>query len=624
MRTQTLRFLFLIALVFSLLTSSIIAHATGILYVKPDGTGDCSDWVNACTLQAALNNAVKGDEIWVLAGMYKPTTGTSRDATFQLKDGVAVYGGFVGTETARDQRDPTTNVTKLSGNIGTDGDGDNSYHVVTGATGATLDGFTIVAGNASNLSSGGGMYNYNSSPTLNNVIFGGNSAAFTGGAMSNVSSNPVLTNVTFRNNLAPLGGGIVNNDSSPTLMNVTFYHNIGSSGAGGMYNVNSVPVLTNVTFRDNWTAGYGGGMYNYNSGDPELTNVTFIGNSAELGGAMYNLWSSNPLLTNVSFSDNSANQGSAMYNEDSSDPQIRNTIFWGNTATITDGMQIYNENSTPTVSDSVVQDGYAGGTNIITTDPKLGSLGNYGGSTLTVPLLAGSSAINMGNDATCATADQRGVPRPQGTHCDIGAYEYDSPFVIAIDDSFTVLEDASLVVASPGVLSNDLSLSNLTVMLDITPTNGTLSFNIDGSFQYTPTSNFNGVDGFTYVASDGVLTDTAVVTTTVIAVNDAPIAVEDRYTTTAGITFTALAPGVLGNDTDIEGDSLIAVLDAPAMIGSLILNSNGSFVYTPRVGYIGADSFTYHANDGSAGSNQTTVQVMVIKPTLVYLPIVSR
>ncbi len=63
-------------------------------------------------------------------------------------------------------------------------------------------------------------------------------------------------------------------------------------------------------------------------------------------------------------------------------------------------------------------------TNIITADPLLGALGNYGGFTQTIPLLAGSSAIDTGNDAVCPATDQRGVTRPQGAHCDIGAYEY--------------------------------------------------------------------------------------------------------------------------------------------------------------------------------------------------------
>jgi hypothetical protein len=85
--------------------------------------------------------------------------GIDRTATFQLKEGVAVFGGFAGTETARDQRDPAANVTILSGDLNGDDDNsnviyneptraDNSYHVVTGADNATLDGFTITAGNA--------------------------------------------------------------------------------------------------------------------------------------------------------------------------------------------------------------------------------------------------------------------------------------------------------------------------------------------------------------------------------------------------------------------------------------------------------------------------------------------
>jgi hypothetical protein len=105
-------------------------------------------------------------------------------------------------------------------------------------------------------------------------------------------------------------------------------------------------------------------------------------------------------------------------------PQIRNTIFWGNTAP--SGAQIYNNSGTPRVNDSIVNGGchaQSTCTNIITTDPRLGILSNYGGFTQTIPLLANSSAINTGNDAVCPATDQRGVARPQGVHCDIGAFE---------------------------------------------------------------------------------------------------------------------------------------------------------------------------------------------------------
>jgi predicted outer membrane repeat protein len=423
MKIKNLRFLLLIALVFSLLTPSTFVHAAGVLYAKSvaSGTGDCLSWANACTLQTALTGAASGNEIWATAGTYKPTTlGTDRSATFQLKNGVAVYGGFAGEETERTQQDPVTNLTILSGDIDNNdsqtpiitdlttvtGNTTNSYHVVIGATGAILDGFTITAGNAN--------FNDNLNPDGNG-----------GGMLNDSGSNPTLTNLIFRgNSTSYYGGGMLNwNSSSPILTNVTFNGNSAGSDGGGMFNWNSSsPALTNVTFNGN-SALVGGGMYNYISSNSTLSNVTFYGNTATYlgGGGMYNDGSS-PTLTNVTFSNNSATTfGGGMYNGAGSNPQIRNTIFWGNTA-LSGGAQISDVSSTPIVNDSVVQGGYAG-TNIITTDPLLGTLGDYGGFTQTIPLLAGSSAIDTGNDDVCPNTDQRGVTRPQGAHCDIGAYE---------------------------------------------------------------------------------------------------------------------------------------------------------------------------------------------------------
>ena len=391
-----------------------IRTTVGIRYAKPavSGTEDCSSWANTCTLQTALAGAVSGDEIWVAAGTHKPTTGADREATFQLKEGVAIYGGFFGTETARDQRDFVANATILSGDLAENDAGfinntENVYHVVTGATGATLDGFIITAGNANSGSNGpnacgAGMYNASSSPMLANVIFTGNTANYSGAGMQNW------------------------NESNPTLMNVSFSGNSSGKG-GGMNNENmSNPTLINVTFSGN-SAIYGGGMNNENTSNPTLINVTFSGNSAYAGGGMANFDSSNPVLTNVTFSGNSvsnlAEGGGGMYNWNS-DPQIRNTIIWGNTSEDEWVPQIFNLfDSMPVVNDSVVQGGYIGGTNIITSDPLLGILENYGGFTKTVPLLTGSSAIDRGNDTVCPAADQRGIARPQGSHCDIGAYE---------------------------------------------------------------------------------------------------------------------------------------------------------------------------------------------------------
>ena len=103
-----------------------------ILYVKPGANGTCASWEDACELQAALSNAVDGDEIWVAAGTYKPTADSNREATFQLKSGVAIYGGFPAAGGEWYQRNWVANLTKLSGDIGVSGiSSDNSKHVVT-------------------------------------------------------------------------------------------------------------------------------------------------------------------------------------------------------------------------------------------------------------------------------------------------------------------------------------------------------------------------------------------------------------------------------------------------------------------------------------------------------------
>ena len=351
------------------------------LHVKPDGTGDCTGWTNACTLQTALSGADSGQEIWVATGTYKPTDVTDRNATFQLKDGVAVYGGFPNTGTPTlDDRNPATNLTILSGDISTVGTAtDNSYHVVTGASNATLDGFTITGGYANGSATnsyGGGIYNNSiSNATFSNLEISGNYASGTGGGVDNHLSTVTFTNVTVANNSTPSG----------------------SYGGGGMFNWNSNSIVTNATFVGN-TSSYGGGMHNDWS-SPTLTNVTFAGNTA-------------------------SSSGSGIFNQNSSNATIRNAIVWGNSG---DSTQIVNVSSTPTVTYSVVQGGYSG-TGNLSANPNLGELGYYGSSTLTIPLLPGSSAIDAGDDTTCAAApvnklDQRGVIRPQGAHCDIGAFE---------------------------------------------------------------------------------------------------------------------------------------------------------------------------------------------------------
>ncbi len=170
--------------------------------------------------------------------------------------------------------------------------------------------------------------------------------------------------------------------------------------------------------------------------------------------------------------------------------------------------------------------------------------------------------------------------------------------VYAFDDGYSIRENLALAVPAAGVLANDLATGGtLTASLALPPAHGALALAADGSFVYTPTSNFAGSDAFTYVAHAGGMTDTAVVSLTVEP-NLAPLAGDDAYTAYLDIPLVEPAPGLLANDSDSNGDSLTAALLVPPSHGALDLRPDGSFAYTPTTGYLGADAFHYVAGDG--------------------------
>src|SRR6266516_3017565 len=184
----------------------------------------------------------------------------------------------------------------------------------------------------------------------------------------------------------------------------------------------------------------------------------------------------------------------------------------------------------------------------------------------------------------------------------------------ATNDAYTVAEDTPLTVAAPGVLANDTDPDGdaLSAALASGPSHGTLTLNANGSFTYTPAANFNGSDSFTYRASDGATaSNPATVSITVTALNDAPAAADDTYSTAEDTVLTVAAPGVLGNDTDLDGTTLSAVVVTGPAHGTLTLNEDGSFTYTPDANYNGPDSFTYRASDGTTASNPATVTITV-------------
>ncbi len=369
-----------------------LVDAGSILYVDADAAGGNTgaSWTDAFTeLQSALAVATAGQEIWVAAGTYLPdydpgsdTHTLDRSLYFNLKSGVSLYGGFVGIESSRLERDWRTNVTILSGDLlGNDGpnlanNDENSYHVLQGidVTDVVLDGFTVQGGNANGTGVGqaraGGLRTANSTININNMRFTANDANG-GGAMYLAASQITLDRVEL----------IENNTSS---------------GGGGMWITSSAAVtLTNSLLVENTARNFGGAIYNSSGSQVTVINTTIANNSVSSGGGIFN-----------------TNGGSG---SDHSFSTVINSIFWGNS-----GGQIFNfPGSGSTNSYSLIQ-GVSGGTvfnaNPLFVDPTNGDF----------RLQATSPALNVGDNEALpsyAMIDLAGVIRVQEKTVDLGAYE---------------------------------------------------------------------------------------------------------------------------------------------------------------------------------------------------------
>ncbi len=186
---------------------------------------------------------------------------------------------------------------------------------------------------------------------------------------------------------------------------------------------------------------------------------------------------------------------------------------------------------------------------------------------------------------------------------------------VANDDSYSTPEDTVLTVDPSGILANDSDIDGdaLTVTLLTDPSNGNLTQNADGSFTYTPNPDFNGTDSYTYKACDaGGLCDEATVIINVTAVNDAPVAVDNSYSTNEDTILSVNASGILANDYDVDGDSLFIKLLTSPSHGTLTQNADGSFIYTPNLNYNGPDSYSYEVCDSENLCDSATVYITVI------------
>ncbi|NVM36012.1 MAG: tandem-95 repeat protein [Candidatus Lokiarchaeota archaeon] len=193
---------------------------------------------------------------------------------------------------------------------------------------------------------------------------------------------------------------------------------------------------------------------------------------------------------------------------------------------------------------------------------------------------------------------------------------------VATDDSYSVNEDGELIIPAPGIMGNDYDIDseiiNVILYPKYEPQHGSLILNLDGSFTYIPDVDFNGIDSFKYIVYDEFFDleslqkcQVGTVVITVNPVNDAPLAVDDSYSVDEDTTLIVSIPGILSNDYDIDYDPISVLLDIVPQYGTLILNLDGSFTYTPGLNFNGVDSFTYVVNDGLLDSNIATVTITI-------------
>ena len=437
-----------------------------IRYYVNANTGSDSNtglsWKNSLkTLQAAIdstrNNVV--DQIWVANGTYFPTIdnpvstdNTPRDVTFYINKNIALYGGFAGTETTLTERNPSVNVTTLSGDIGiTNDSSDNAYHVVflDGTTGngvitnaCIIDGFSIEKGTADGSianHSGGGIYNKGNgtgnicSPIISHCLFSRNTAKNNGGAIFNESNNgtssPTISYCNFSGNTAASGGAINNQgtnggNSNPTINNCNFSGNTATNGGGAIYTQgedgNSNPTINNCTFSGNTATNSGGAIFFAGFGNikAQLSNCLFQNNGKDHIGYVDGATNQQPHFRNCTFTGATSFTINMVYWGDGQTPiDFTNCIFWGNNNDIIGGSA--GANDRVNIQYSIVEESaFAPDNNNISQDPLFVDAGNgdfYQQIT--------SPAMNAGTTIAGITTDLDGQPRPFNGQFDMGAYE---------------------------------------------------------------------------------------------------------------------------------------------------------------------------------------------------------
>ncbi len=437
-----------------------------------------------------------------------------------------------------------------------------SLNSATGNGGAIHNGAGLVSISSSmfylnHSTQGGAVYNKDEM-SITQTNFMENTASRGGGIYCDPTGVLTVTTSSIVNNSSINdGGGIYNFGGATTLTRVTISDNFSANfGGGGVANTGSLNVADS-TISNNSTTGYGGGGIVNGGLSAMLTiiNSTIANNAATTpgsdGGGILNAGTAT--VNNSTISGNTAGQnGGGIYTN--SDLHLENSIL----ANSTSGGDCYNYSgdsifiNTNNLIEANGPSGHMCGIPSLNSDPILGPLANNGGYTQTLALLPGSPAIDMGDNATCETSDQRGISRPQGPHCDIGAYEYAEnipPLVLSVTRANTTPSPASSV---------DFTVTFSESVTGVDVTDFTLTTNVSDAA-------VSGVSGTGSIYTVTVSTGTTDGTIRLDAVDDNSIV--DAVLNPLG--------GVGIGDGDFTGGEIYHTdKTAPIVISSMRVNSN--------------------------------------------------
>ena len=528
-------------------------------------TRDTTDAV--CDIDCSLRDAIQaanvgGGAVLVPPGEYRLDAGSGDSAgDLDVHGAIGIYGA--GASIVAPAQDRVMEADSHSGTV-----------VISGLT--LRDG--DVTGNGGGLSVPSGAF-----VDLDGVSVENSRASGDGGGVY-AGGRGRLVRSAITGSVADEGGGLVlGGENLPfEVRDSTLANNTGSFIAGGILSQADLAVVSSTV-----SGNGGGGLINGYEATMTVRSVTVTGNTSP---------------------NNFFPRAGGLLSFPGGTVDVRNSVFAGNGSDADCSPGPY------TISYSQIVDpgecDVSGTGNATGGNPGLLPLADNGGPTRTQRVPLGSSLLDRGDPADCRdgdgvalATDQRGLPRVvngdavPGARCDIGAVEKPNEAPACAAPGATTAEDTELPLA-PCTDPEGLSLT----YDGLSAAHGVF----DGAI-YRPSLNYNGPDTLAFVAHDDANPGVAgTVNVTVAPINDAPVAFDDAMAATE-----AGAPGVLANDSDAEGDALIAQLVTQPAHGTLLLAADGAYRYVPALGFSGTDSFTYVARDGSARSAPATVTITV-------------